>query len=91
MAKNDSIKQRKEELADIRDLMNTNHGRRFMYRLMIRAGIYSTSYNPEMPDSNMAFKEGQRNIGLWTMAELEEAAPESFALMIKENRHDNVD
>lgn len=80
--------ERDLELAELRDVMATNVGRKVMYRMLVKAGIYMSSYNPEAKDSSVYFYEGKRNMGLWLMAELEEAAPQSFAEMIKENRYE---
>lgn len=89
MAKNSP--EREAELAEMRDVMNTNVGRKLMYRVLVRAGIYISSYNPEAPASSTYFYEGKRNMGLWLMAELEEAAPGAFSEMIKENRYEVVE
>lgn len=92
MARQKNTPEREKELADLRDVMSTNGGRRVMYRALIKAGIYTTSFNVEAVNSgSVYFNEGRRNHGLWLMAELEEAAPASFSEMIKENRYEQVD
>lgn len=76
------------EKDDVKMVMSTEYGRRFMHRLLVRAGIYALSYVPEADSHHTSFREGQRNMGLWALAELEEACPESYFTMLKENRKD---
>lgn len=80
-------KVRDIEKMDIQAVMNTENGRRLVYRMLVRAGLYQTSYDPEAPEKNIFFKEGQRNMGLWLLSELQDAAPDSYLLMMKESRN----
>ena len=82
-------KAREQEIEDIKAVMRLEAGRRFMYRLLVRAGVYETSYIPGAAESNTFFREGKRNIGLWTMTELEESAPGSFLKMMEEAQNAN--
>ena len=75
----------KIEVDDLKWIMSNKRGRRFAWRLLDRAGIYRTSFTG---NSTTFFNEGMRNIGLMLVADIHEACPEAYALMIKENRND---
>lgn len=75
---------RLNELNDIREIMAFRKGRRFMWRMLENAGIYKSSFALE--NAIMAFNEGQRNIGLMLLADIMEAAPEKYNLMMKEQK-----
>lgn len=88
MAETDLQKIRRLELNDVKAVMESKNGRNFMYRVIDMTGVYRTSYNPEMPDSHTTFKEGGRNVGLFLIAELQEASPALFMKMIEENSNE---
>jgi hypothetical protein len=73
---------RRKEIEDIKWLMAHKAGRRLAWRLLERAGVYRTSFNNS--GSITAFNEGQRNMGLFLLAELQEIAPDNYLAMIKE-------
>lgn len=70
------------EIEDWAWLMAEKRGRRIVWRLLERTGMYRSSFTG---DSATFFNEGQRNVGLLVMSRLMAAAPESFALMTAEN------
>lgn len=67
--------QRQLELDDLRWILSRPQGRRFMVRLLEFAGVYRTSFNPS--SGFMARDEGRRQVGLWAMSEIVEAAPKA--------------
>lgn len=71
-----------QEKADFLELMGCAWGRRFADRLLEQTHVFTTSFTGE-PQST-AFKEGERNIGLWLIAQINDHAPESLALLLKE-------
>lgn len=75
---------RRRELDDLKWLMGHAQGRRFVWRLLDRAGIYRTSFNTS--GSVMALNEGRREMGLFVLAEVGEAAPEGFLKLLRENQ-----
>lgn len=91
LADPEQVKQQEEqskeklrtELADIKLIMGTQHGRRFFYRLLASCKMYSTSFTG---NSETFFNEGMRNVGLRLMDELDKAAPEEYDLMMAEAR-----
>jgi hypothetical protein len=73
--------EREQELADFAELMALPAGRRFMWRVLDKCGVYRSSFRTS---SEMGFLEGQRNIGLMLLHELHETCPERYIEMITE-------
>jgi hypothetical protein len=69
------------ESEDFKWLMGSKRGRRIVWRLLERTGVYRSSFTG---NSETFFREGQRNIGLMLMAQINECAPEQYSLMLKE-------
>ena len=78
-------RDRDRELDDLRRIMDTDHGRRFIWRLLDRAGLYRTSFTG---NSETFFREGMRNLGLMVQADIHEACPEKYMLMLTESKSD---
>ncbi len=57
-------------------------GRAVLYRFLDRCSLWETSF-AESP-TRMAFYEGQRNVGLWLLAELGQVNPDALSQMTKE-------
>lgn len=74
---------RERELNDLRFLLNSPEGRRYLWRLMEFCGVYKTSFTGS---SETFYLEGQRNVGLLVIRDIMETEPEAYLLMIKENR-----
>lgn len=77
------LRGRDRELADIRAVLSTHHGRRFFWRYLAECGVFRTSFTG---NSTTFFNEGKRDIGLRLMADLMEAAPEQYMVMQKESK-----
>ena len=75
--------QRRQEVEDLKWLMGHKQGRRFVWRLLEKAGVYRTSFTG---NSETFFREGMRNIGLFVLSEIMEITAEQFALMLKEQQ-----
>jgi len=80
--------RREREVNDIRSMLGTTEGRRFLWRLMEKCGVYRESFTGS---SETFFLEGKRSIGLFVIAEIMDAEPEAYLLMIKENRKGDDD
>jgi len=74
---------RKQEVEDLKWLMGHKQGRRFVWRLLEKAGVYRTSFTG---NSETFFREGMRNLGLFVLSEVMEVTPEQFAQMLKEQQ-----
>lgn len=75
--------ERDQEVADFKWLMSDKRGRRFMWRLLGITGLYRSSFTG---NSSTFFNEGQRNIGLMLIAEVNDLTPDSYAIMLEEQR-----
>ena len=67
------------EIEDLRFLLDSNQGRAFLWRLVSECGIYRAS-----PNEYMERFEGQRDIGLWLLAEIHAVPGKWYSLMAKE-------
>jgi len=84
--------QREKELNDLRWVMGSKQGRRFMWRLLSGAGLYRSSFSVE--PAVMAFNEGYRNGGLRQLNDIMEACSDRYTEMLVEQKeakekHDN--
>lgn len=70
---------------DLRHVMGTRQGRRFVYKIMMRyCGFITSSYDAS--GSRVYFNEGQRSIGLRLFTDIDVACPERFIEMITESK-----
>lgn len=69
------------ELNDIRFVLGTVQGRRMLWRYLAACGVYKSSFTG---NSQTFFLEGQRNIGLLLLADIQDASPEGYLLMMQE-------
>jgi len=74
--------ERIEEAEGFKWLMGSKRGRAIMQRLLAKTGLYRTSFNNS--GSVTAFNEGQRNYGLWLLAQIETHCPDRYILMLQE-------
>lgn len=72
-----------EEAEDMTWLMNDKRGRRVVWQLLEKTGVFRSSFRL---NNEMAFLEGQRNIGLIYLHVITTAAPEQYMTMIKEQK-----
>lgn len=75
--------ERQAEIDDLLWLMSDKRGRRFVWRLLQRTGIYQLSFVPGDP-AVTAFREGNRNQGLQLLSEVMQHCPGRFNEMQKE-------
>lgn len=74
------LKQQRDE--DMTKLLSEAYGRRIMWRMLERCGIYKTSFTG---NSTTFFNEGRRAVGLETLEEIIASSPTSYTLMQSEN------
>lgn len=84
--------QREKEQNDLRYVMGSKQGRRFVYRQLSEAGVWRLSFSTD--NAVMAFNEGNRNRGLSLLNELLETCPDRYTEMLAEHKaakekHDN--
>lgn len=76
--------EREREIADLKYLMDQPAGRRFIWKMLERSGVFKSSFS--LNGLEMSFKEGNRNSGLYLVAEINEHCPERYVQMIKEHK-----
>jgi hypothetical protein len=74
--------RRKQELDDIKWLMAHKQGRRFVHRLLSKAGIYRSSFTNS---GQTNFLEGERNVGLFVINEVMEGSFDNYITMLQEH------
>lgn len=74
------------EANDIIALMLERQGRRIMFGLLARCGVYTSSFagDPHLT----AYNEGRRSVGVAYLDVLNTRCPDEFVLMLKEHRED---
>ncbi len=72
------------EIDDMKWLMSNKRGRRFVARLLERAGVWRLSFNTNA--LTMAFNEGTRNEGLRLLAQITAHCPDRYTEMLKESK-----
>ena len=77
--------ERQNEESDIKWLMSSKRGRRFIWRLLEQAGVFRSSFNTNA--MAMSFGEGNRNYGLQLLNSIHTLCPELYPTMIKEQKN----
>jgi len=73
--------RRNLEVEDFKWLMQQKQGRRFVWRLLDKAGVFRTTFRLTNEGD---FLEGMRNMGLLLISDIHELCPEKYHLMVKE-------
>jgi len=76
--------KRQTEVEDLKFIMSTKQGRRYVWRQLERYGVFRTSFSSD--PLIMAYNEGSRNQGLGLIADISEHCPERYAEMTREQR-----
>jgi len=85
-ARDEAAKQRHmREVNDFKSLMGQRFGRRIVYALLEKCGVYRSSFTG---NSETFFNEGKRDIGLSYLAMVNEHCPDEFVAMLKEHKED---
>lgn len=77
------------ESSDIRWLMESAQGRRIVWRMLNRTGVFRSSFSSDA--LAMAFAEGNRNIGLQLLAQVHELCPDLYPEMVREANERDID
>lgn len=75
---------RETEIADVKWLMSSKKGRRFLWRLLELSGPFRLSFNSN--SMTMAFNEGNRNLGNQLFSEVMTLCPEMYPVMVREQQ-----
>lgn len=76
-------RKRKKRLDLIAGLMAIAEGREWIYEKLVECKVYAPTFVPNDPQAT-AFQEGRRSVGLELLADVMDAAEDSFILMCKE-------
>lgn len=79
MSPKDRNKQRDD---DLRGVLSSPAGRRFLWRLLTQSGLHGASYS-ESPTAT-AYAEGRRSVAIGLMREVQRVTPELYATALKE-------
>lgn len=80
-AKDQAESIRERELNDVRHVMSSKEGRRFFDRYQKLCHVHETSFTG---NNTTFFNEGERNIGVRMLADVNEACPELYIELMKE-------
>lgn len=72
------------EIDDFKWLMGGKRGRRIVWRLLEKAGVFHNSFTGNALGT--AFNEGKRNYGLYLMDMIHTHCPEHYTTMISERQ-----
>jgi hypothetical protein len=79
-----SEKNRQREdrkINDLKAVLKTPEGRRFIWNILSEAGIYQSSFTG---NSETFFREGKRALGLMIVRDIDQHMPEAMAQMSRE-------
>jgi hypothetical protein len=74
--------RREDQLSCLRDILETEGGQEFFWRLLSRCRLYETSFTG---NSQTFFNEGKREVGLWILSEIVAADPAAYSKMMTKN------
>lgn len=74
--------EKRRELRDLRRLLRNPEFRRFYWRKLSECGVFNSSFNVNTKLAD--FREGQRDIGITLLQELNKADGNAFAAMQRE-------
>ena len=77
-----SGRKRKANEGVVYTIMSTPEGRAWMHSILDSCHCFNTSFTGEA--LSMAFKEGERNIGLMITSQIMKTSPNEFVLMLTE-------
>lgn len=84
MTRQQTAKQRLEietEISDLQAIMQSRSGRRFMWGLLSKCGVFQTSFTG---NSTTFFNEGRRDIGLQYIKDLNLHCLDEYQQMVRE-------
>lgn len=78
-------RKRDRDINDLRVIIATVEGRRFLWRLLSEGKIFVDGYVHGDKGYGTTYSAGRRSVGLWSLAEIMEAKPEAFMQMQREH------
>lgn len=77
--------QARQQMDDIRTLLETAEGRRFLWRLLGHCRVFESVFEP---NSRMAYNSGMQDVGHFVLGEIMKARPEAYILMMQEHQEE---
>lgn len=80
---------RKQEVEDVKEFMSRPAGRRFVYRLLSKSGMFQSVFRDRpllTPEQRVVFNGAQRDFGQWIQDEVIACASVEFDRMMGEER-----
>jgi len=74
--------ENQQRMEVIKGIMSVPPGRKWMYDLLFRCHVFSTSYSDL--GLRMSFMEGQREVAIWVLTDIMSACPDSYVEMMRE-------
>lgn len=84
MTKKEQELDRVEELHELKWVLSSKLGRRFLWRQLEKAGVFSSTFSRDA--LVMSLNEGRRSMGNELLSDINEAHVEAFFNMMRENR-----
>lgn len=78
----EALRREKESREVLLTLLQTRPGRSWMFSLLQDCHVYQTSFSAE--PMTMAFREGERNVGLRLISMIHSVSPEALTMMMSE-------
>lgn len=85
LARKEQERRREQERADLRAILDTPGGRRFIARCLQKCGVFASTFTG---NSETFFREGRRSVGLELLDEVMAADEAAFITMVKESRQE---
>ena len=79
-----SKRKRNRELNDIRVVLSTPEGRRFIWRIITFVRIFKDAFFRGDTDTTL-YNTGRKSVGLWVLDEVLYAKPDAFGQMQREH------
>jgi hypothetical protein len=71
----------KTQVKDLKAILSTQEGKRFIWRMVEQCGVYRGGF---LPRDESIFRDGEQNIGIWLLAQVTEANPNALIEMMKQ-------
>lgn len=79
---------RLKEKEELSKLLNSAGGRWFLWRLLQKCGLYSTTSH--LDPHRMAIESGKRDVGLWVIEQVNEVDPAGYMKLVKEAKNREI-
>ena len=73
--------ERRKEIDDIREVLSTLQGRRFLWRVMEKCKVFGSVWEPS---AKIHYNAGKQDLGHFLLSEITDADEEKLFLMMKE-------